>query len=425
MISKVKHILFWSVISAAFIGPGTVTVAANAGASYGLSLLWALVFSVIATIVLQEGAARLTIGSGSTLGETIAIRFGQKRNMSWVVFLSVVLGCAAYEAGNILGAVSGAQILFEVEKAPLVIAIGILGFLVLRSGNLKIISNTLGIIVAIMGVAFILASFSSGIPVTKILVSAINPNFPTGSSLLIIGLVGTTVVPYNLFLGSGISAGQTIREMRMGLIWAVLIGGIISSAVLVVGVGVEGAFSFQTLAERLEQSMGQWAYVLIGIGLLAAGFTSSVTAPLASAVTGQSIFRNSPKWQTGNQYFKITWVAVLGIGLVFGITDFKPIPVIILAQAVNGILLPFVASILWIVLNNKSTMPEAHRNTRLLNVLTGLVVFVSIFLGLNNLTRASASAVGAGNVEGLLLYILGVAFALTFYIAFLVYRERN
>ena len=67
-------ILFWSVISAAFIGPGTVTTASAAGASFDLDLIWALVFATLACIVLQEAAARVTIGSGKTLGEAIAIK---------------------------------------------------------------------------------------------------------------------------------------------------------------------------------------------------------------------------------------------------------------------------------------------------------------------------------------------------------------
>ena len=51
-------VLLWSVISAAFIGPGTVTTAANAGALFGTQLLWALLFSTLATILLQEGVVR-------------------------------------------------------------------------------------------------------------------------------------------------------------------------------------------------------------------------------------------------------------------------------------------------------------------------------------------------------------------------------
>ena len=89
------------VIAAAFIGPGTVTTAAAAGAGYGYSLLWALVFSIIACILLQESAARITIASGLTLGEAIKHRF-KSQKVALAIGVAIFLGCAAYEAGNIL-----------------------------------------------------------------------------------------------------------------------------------------------------------------------------------------------------------------------------------------------------------------------------------------------------------------------------------
>ena len=105
------------VIAAAFIGPGTVTTAAASGAKFGYSLLWALLFSTLACIVLQESAARVTIVSGKTIGEAIKKNYRSNRN-AWLVAISIFLGCAAYEAGNILGAISGlALVITGVHKA--------------------------------------------------------------------------------------------------------------------------------------------------------------------------------------------------------------------------------------------------------------------------------------------------------------------
>ena len=66
--SKVSSVILWSVISAAFIGPGTVTTAVTAGSVYQLDLMWAVVFATIACILLQEVSARITIASGLSLG---------------------------------------------------------------------------------------------------------------------------------------------------------------------------------------------------------------------------------------------------------------------------------------------------------------------------------------------------------------------
>ena len=58
-------------VMAAFIGPGTVTTASKAGAGYGFALMWALLFSVIATLVLQEMAARLGLVTGRGLSDAL------------------------------------------------------------------------------------------------------------------------------------------------------------------------------------------------------------------------------------------------------------------------------------------------------------------------------------------------------------------
>ena len=88
MKSKFLHVLFWMVIAAAFIGPGTVTTAAAAGAGHGFSLLWALLFSTLACVVLQESAARVAIATGLSLGQVVLQRFQSKR-LGWLLAIAV------------------------------------------------------------------------------------------------------------------------------------------------------------------------------------------------------------------------------------------------------------------------------------------------------------------------------------------------
>ncbi len=89
---RLGSILFWSVIAAAFIGPGTVTTAASAGARFGPRLLWALSFSTLACLLLQEASARLTVVSGRSLGEALADRYprGLGRVLTLVLVLSLI-----------------------------------------------------------------------------------------------------------------------------------------------------------------------------------------------------------------------------------------------------------------------------------------------------------------------------------------------
>ena len=195
-------VLFWSIISAAFIGPGTVTTASKAGAGFQLDLLWALVFSIIATILLQEAAARITIASGKNLGEIIALKYAARKNnrIKILIFFAVAIGCAAYQTGNILGAISGLALINPFSQQLLTLLIGTVCFGLLWIGNFRVIANLLGLIVALMGAAFLYVALQTDWNALHIVQSAVSPGIPDQSLLLIIGLIGTTIVPYNLFL---------------------------------------------------------------------------------------------------------------------------------------------------------------------------------------------------------------------------------
>lgn len=384
-------VLFWSIISAAFIGPGTVTTASSAGAAFQLELLWALVFSILATIILQEAAARITIASGKNLGEIIALKYGQGRNkrLKLLLFLAVALGCGAYQAGNLLGALSGLALFSNLPQGWATLILGIVCGSLLWFGNFRLIANALGLIVTFMGLVFLYVASQTEVDAGQLFSGVLTPSLPPGSALLVIGLIGTTIVPYNLFLASGISQEQDIREMRLGISLAVLIGGAISVAIMVVGTSVSGSFSFEALAQALAVQLGSWSIAFFGLGLFAAGMSSSVTAPLAAAVTARSLFGDDTEsWSVRSRNFRLVWGIILGAGLLFGLLRVQPIPAIILAQAVNGILLPIVAVFLLLAVNDRELIPPEYTNSLFVNVLMLLIVGITCLLGLNNIWKA-------------------------------------
>jgi Mn2+/Fe2+ NRAMP family transporter len=396
---RLFQILFWSVISAAFIGPGTVTTAASAGARFDYALLWALLFSTVGCLVLQEASARATVVSGRTLAQAIRQRFDRGVSGFLVVLLvlgAIVLGCAAYEAGNILGSVAGASLRTSIPPNLLTLAIGVLAGLLLYFGSTAMVARLLGVVVALMGVTFLATAMLVGPPVGELVRGTFVPSLPDGSSLLVLGLIGTTVVPYNLFLGSGIAAGQKLGEMRFGLSIAVVLGGLISMGVLVVGATVTGPFGFEALADALAERLGRWASVFFAFGLFAAGLSSAVTAPLAAAITARGLFGTAEddRWTERSPRYRAVWFCVLAAGVFFGLIDIRPIPAIILAQALNGVLLPFVAVFLFLVVNDRSLMGDRGVNGLLPNLLMSVVVAVTIVLGVSKTAQAVASALG-------------------------------
>ncbi len=380
--AKIRSVVLWSVISAAFIGPGTITTAVSAGASFQLGLLWAVVFATLACIVLQEVSARVIISSGLSFGECVQQRFGSGW-VKWLVAVPVLLGCAAYEAGNILGAVSGLSLLTSGNTKWFTVVITILAAVILWRGGSKFISNVMIVLVMVMAIAFALLAFKAEVTLSELLRAATIPQLPAGSEWIALALVGTTIVPYNIFLGSAISKGNTIPLMRIGLSVSVIIGGIITACVLLAGT-VAGTFtSFPALAEILKSNSGTWAASALGVGLFAAGFSSAITSPYAASLIASTVLGAENK-----NRIRLVWAAILLTGFGFGISGVKPIPVILAVQAMNGFVLPLLAYFLIMMVNDRQLVKPAHQHALWYNGILLLIFGTTALIGINNIDKA-------------------------------------
>lgn len=380
---KLSSVILWSIISAAFIGPGTVTTAASAGYQFQLQLLWAVTFATLACIALQEVSARITISSGLSFGQALDKKFGHQKGfwVKWLVGGSVVLGCAAYEAGNILGGTSGLILLLGDYSKTFTILLSLIAALILWSGRGKWISTIMTILVAMMGLAFFALALYGNFSFGEVVSSSIVPIIPPGAELLTLGLVGTTIVPYNIFLGSGISKGQTIPLMRIGLSISVIIGGLITSWILMAGTLASEFNSFADLSQQFQTKIGMIGVIALGVGLFAAGFSSAITSPYAASIIATSVFDTQKK--------NIVWVwgSVLAVGFLFGISGIKPIPVILAVQAVNGLILPLITYFLIIIVNDPSLIPAAGRHASWYNAVLILILGCVLVLGFNNIDK--------------------------------------
>lgn len=432
--SRLLSVLFWSVLAAAFIGPGTVTTAALAGHGFGFGLLWALAFSTCACVVLQEAVARLAIATGDDVGQALRRRFSGAAGVvvSAVVVGAVVVGCAAYEAGNVLGAIAGARLAVDVHEGALAVVCTAIAAVLLWPGRPGLVATAMSVLVAGMGVAFVVAAALTLDDPLSLLRGLVVPTLPEGSVLVVLGLVGTTVVPYNLFLGSGLARDRrgddALTRARFGIVVAVILGGGISMAIVVVGTALRGApFSLQALQEVVVTRLGPGARWLLPLGLFCAGLSSAVTAPLAAALTARSLFvtdDDDERWRPDGSFFRATWLMVLGCGLGFGLAGVKPVPVIVMAQALNGLVLPLVAAFLLVVMNDRRL--GAAQNGRAANLLQGIVVLVSVLLGVLQLGKAGAAAVGL-TLDGPLVFGvgMGVGLAVTAGAARLAWHARH
>jgi Mn2+/Fe2+ NRAMP family transporter len=397
-VRRIFNILLWSVIAAAFIGPGTVTTCARAGSDFGFALAWALSFSTVACIVLQEAAGRITVLTGHELGTAIRHRWAGRSRTRWVAPVlagGIVLGCAAYQAGNLLGAVAGVGLVAGVSPALLTVVCTAAAAALLATGSTRWIANVLAALVAVMGVAFLVTAVRLAPDAGALLSGLVVPRIPSGSTVLVLGLVGTTVVPYNLFLGSALARGSRLGEMRWGLLLAVGGGGLISLGVLVVGTALGGGLEYARLAAVLGERLGSGAEWSLAVGLFAAGFSSAITAPLAAAITARTLVAGAerPEWSERSPRFRAIWLCVLLFGAGFGLAGVQPIPVIILAQAFNGLLLPLAAVFLWLTMNDRRMLGDRGVNTLAQNALMGVIVVACVVLGLRGLAAAARGLV--------------------------------
>lgn len=417
--NRLSSVLLWSVISAAFIGPGTVTTAASAGALFKLDLLWAVVFSTIACIVLQEVSARLAIVSGLPMGKAMIQRYGERKG-AWLNFFlggPVILGCAAYQAGNIVGAVSGLQLMTSATIFTLTPLLALVVALILWTDRRQTIGWLMTFLVAIMGVAFAALAFNRPPEFTEVVRSSLVPRIPPGSELLALGLVGTTIVPYNVFLGSGVSKGQTVPLMRVGLTISVIIGGLITAFILVAGTSVSSFRDFRELSDALHAALGPVGAWALGTGLFAAGFSSAITSPYAASMIASTVFG----WGKAAQRW--TWAVVLLTGFLVGMSGLKPIPVILLVQALNGLVLPLLTAFLILLINDEGLINREHRPSVYYNVVLLLIFACVMVLGLHSIDKSVSFWLNAP--QGHYPVIMAITFLFTGTLVFRVFRHRS
>jgi Mn2+/Fe2+ NRAMP family transporter len=290
--------------------------------------------------------------------------------------------------------------------------------------RIKLITGILSIMVSIMALLFLFLSLKTDYTLSDLSLSFIQPRIPDSSSLLIIGLIGTTIVPYNLFMGSGLSRNKDLKSTRFGLISAILLGGLITILIVITGTIIQGGFSFDTISSTIESKTGTWGKYAFAIGLFAAGFTSSVTAPFAAAITARTLIPNSNIKQQKSIY-RLTWIIVLSIGTFFSFLDYHPVLVIILAQAINGLILPFVGISIFFVINDKQIIKGNNRNSLLANIILLLIVGIVIFLGIFHLLTVGFNIFKSSSDLNLKMAIAGIVSIITiFYMGSFMFRKN-
>ncbi len=384
------------IVAAAFIGPGTVTTATLAGARFGVTLLWTLGFATVATMALQEMAARLGLSTGAGLGQALRGVSGPRwlgPALAILAATAVVSGAAAYEAGNLTGAAMGLE---GITGMPLRGWIGIGTLLaggLLWTGRYRVFERVLAGCVAIMGIVFLATAVLVAPKLGTILQGALLVRLPGDSDLTALALVGTTIVPYNLFLHAAVvrerwTGPADLPAARVDLVLAIGLGGLVSGAIVVTAAAaLDGGqvHSASDMAAQLAPLLGEWAGKAFALGYAAAGISSAITAPLAAAYTVLDAAGRG--WDTRSPLARVAWAGCVALGGIVALTSIRPVPLILFAQIVNGLVLPIVAVVLLVAMNDRARLGE-HVNTWRGNLIGGIVALLCLVLGLRAVVLA-------------------------------------
>ena len=379
-----------AMVAAAFIGPGTLTTATAAGASNGLSLAWTILLALIATLVLQELAVRSSLSTQRDLA-VLARDFGGAQWGRWLIAPLIVaaigVGNAAYQSGNLSGAAIGLTRFLPDQFTHVVLGISLIAAGLIMTNRYRWLERVLVALVLLMALLFVGLSLSLLPELFTLSPRRLMPSFRPQDGLLVLALIGTTIVPYNLFLHATAARrrwqntplSEALQEARWESFVAISMGAIITLAIMAVAAVLLESPSNQSvlnaLIDRVDDRLPGFGGPLIAIGLFAAGFSSALAAPVAASWAVCGALGLSPAERS--TAFKTVALLVLGVGTGLALVASRPQALIVTAQAANAMLLPVVAGILLLIANSQ-LIPHPWRNGKLANALAASIILLVI-----------------------------------------------
>jgi Mn2+/Fe2+ NRAMP family transporter len=382
--------------------PGGILTYSQAGAKYGYTLLWTLVPTTVALIVVQEMAARMGAITGKGLSDLIREEFGLRMTF----FTMTVLGLADF--GNIASEFAGLASVVGVFGISKYLAVPLGAALVWTAivrGSYKPVERVLllfSMIYFTYPVSAILAHPDWKLALRDTIVPQFNSD--PGYLVMIVGLIGTTITPWMQFYLQASIVEKGISKRNYGLSRIDVIFGCIVTDVIAFFIVVACAATIfhsehreitdvADAAKALAPFAGKFAAILFAVGLVNASLMSAAILPLATAYNiceGLGFesgidrrFREAPIF-----YGLYTGLIVCAAGFVL----FPGLPllkVILISQVANGILLPFVLAFMLILINRERLMGE-YRNGPWGNFIAGatsvIMVVLTIALIHNSLT---------------------------------------
>lgn len=395
----------WHRIAAlsAILGPGFITASADndpggiltysqAGAKYGYVLLWTLVPTTIALIVIQEMSARMAVFTGKGLSDLIREEFGLRLTFFTMIVLALADLCNIF--AEFAGVASGMGIFGVSKYVSVPVAAAMVWYLVVE-GTYKPVERIL-LLLSMVYLSYPISAFLAGPDWHTAIRHTLIPEFRREPAFLtlMVGLIGTTITPWMQFYlqASIVEKGISKRDYRLAR-WDVILGCvftdviaffiIVACAATLYNRGLGEIEDAADAAQALKPFAGHFASLLFGIGLVNAALLSAAILPLATSynVCEGIGFESGvdKRFSEARVFYSLyTFLIAAGAGAVL-IPGLPLLKLILLSQVANGVLLPFVLIFMLVLINRESLMGD-QRNRWWQNAIAGATSAAMIVL---------------------------------------------
>jgi len=287
-------------VSVGYMDPGNWATDLEGGSRFGYALIWVILMSNMMAVLLQTLAARLGIVTGKDLAQ--ACRSEYSKFSAFVLWILCEIAIAAMDLAELLGTIIGLNLLFGLPLlwGALITLFDTFLLLAIQRLGIRKMEAFIMSLISVIASGFIVNLFLAK-PDWGAAVTGLAPSLPEGSVYIILGIIGATVMPHNLYLHSSLVQTRRVSRIvdskaqacRYNLLdSAIALNGafFINSAILVLAAAVfyrHGVVvtEIQQAHKLLEQLLGtQIAPVAFGLALLAAGQSSTLTGTLAGQI---------------------------------------------------------------------------------------------------------------------------------------------
>jgi len=400
---KTRILIFAAVVGPGFItanvdnDAGGITTYSQAGAQFGYMLLWTMIPTTLALIVVQEMASRMGAVTGKGLSDLIREEFGFR-----ITFL-MMLGLVITNFGNVLAEFSGIALSLELFGVPKYISVpvcAVIVWLMVVKGTYKSVEKIF-LVASFIYVTYIVAGLIARPEWKLALVATVKPPelsvFAHSAYLyMVIGVVGTTIAPWMQFYlqASIVEKGITPRQYgasRLDVISGCVFTDIVAWFIIVACAATlfaHGMFEIRNgadAAQALKPLAGNYAYILFTVGLFNASLFAASVLPISTAYAvceGLGLESGVGKKFSEAPFFYWLYTALIAVGAgVILIPNVPLIQITVLSQVVNGITLPFVLIFMLLLINKKELM-GSYTNSRFFNWVAWATTVVMIGLTL-------------------------------------------